>query len=414
MILFDIITIVLLSMLLFWALYHGVIIYAGVRSKTKETPLEPVTVGLLPKISLIVPAKNEELVITRCLDGILGLDYPQDKLEVLVVDGDSSDGTCEICSEYSKRYPNLIKLLVEKKSIGKPAALNLALSVATGEIVGLFDADSLPKRDALRKVVSYFSDGKVVAVQGRTTSLNEKSSALTRVIALEEKAWFYMLISGREKLRLFVPLNGTCQFVKHSVLVDLGGWDENSLTEDVELAVRLVEKNHGIKYAPDVCSEQETPNRLGILFEQRMRWYRGYMETALKYGRLLDKLNRRTIDAEISLGGPFMMLVSLIGFLNWFFVAFFVLGSTPFIDFTGIAIALTAVSLVTIGVALTASEKPIKVGNIVWIPAIYFYLMMQMFIAGWAFFNLVLRRKKVWTKTAKTGASTNDVPRRIV
>jgi cellulose synthase/poly-beta-1,6-N-acetylglucosamine synthase-like glycosyltransferase len=300
-------------------------------------------------------------------------------------------------------------LLAEKESKGKPTALNLALSVTTGEIVGLFDADSLPKQDALSKVVSYFNDKKIVAVQGRTTSLNEKSNALTRVIAMEEKAWFQMLLSGRENLQLFVPLTGSCQFVRRSVLMDLGGWDENSLTEDVELAVRLVEKNHVIKYAPDVCSGQETPNRLSSLFEQRMRWYRGYMETALKYGRLLDKLNRRTVDAEISLGGPFMMVVSLISYLNWLFVAFFILGNTPFIDFTGIVIALTAVSLVSIGVALIASEKPIKLGNIVWIPTIYLYWLMQMFIASWAFLNLIFRRKKVWTKTAKIGVSTNDV-----
>ncbi len=409
MILFDVITIVLLSVLLFWAIYNGSIIYMGIRSKRKEIPLQAVAAGELPKISLIVPTKNEDLVIKRCLDGILDLDYPKDKLEVIVVDGNSSDDTCKICSEYSKQHPSLIKLLAEEKSKGKPAALNLALSVATGEIVGLFDADSLPKQDALNKVVSYFNDKKVVAVQGRTTSLNEKSNALTRVIALEEKAWFQMLLSGREKLQLFVPLNGSCQFVKRSVLMDVGGWDENSLTEDVELAVRLVEKNHVIKYAPDVCSGQETPNRLGSLFEQRMRWYRGYMETALKYGRLLDKLNRRTVDAEISLGGPFMMVISLMSYFNWFFVALFILGGTPFIDFTGIVIALTAVSLVSIGISLTASERPIKLGNIVWIPTIYFYWLMQMFIAGWAFLNLIFRRKKVWTKTAKIGVSTNEV-----
>ena len=96
-------------------------------------------------------------------------------------------------------------------------------------------------------------------------------------------------------------------------------------------------------------------------------------------------------------------------YLNWFFVAFFILDSTAFIDFTGIIIALTAASLVSIGVALTASERPIKLGNIVWIPTIYFYWLMQMFIAGWAFLNLIFRRKRIWKKTAKIGVTTNDV-----
>ena len=104
------------------------------------------------------------------------------------------------------------------------------------------------------------------------------------------------------------------------------------------------------------------------LVKQRVRWYRGYMETAIKYGRLLDNVNKRTVDAEISMAGPFMMVVSLLSYINWFFVALFLSQSNPIINFTGLVIALTAVSLVSVGIALTASEKPIKPRNILWIP----------------------------------------------
>ena len=141
----------------------------------------------------------------------------------------------------------------------------MLLPYITGEIVCVFDADSLPEKDVLLKTASYFNDKKLVALQGRTTSLNEKYNALTRVIAAEERAWFQMLLSGRERLQLFVPLTGSCQFVRTSVLTELGGWDENSLTEDVELALRLVEKKYLIKYATDVCSGQETPSSIGYL-----------------------------------------------------------------------------------------------------------------------------------------------------
>ena len=123
--------------------------------------------------------------------------------------------------------------------------------------MGTFDADSVPDKEVLRKAASYFNDKQVMAVQGRTTSLNEKRNILTRVAAMEEKAWYQALLSGREKLHLFVPLNGSCQFIRRNVLEELGGWNETSLTEDVELAVRLVEKKHLIKYAPDVISGQE-------------------------------------------------------------------------------------------------------------------------------------------------------------
>jgi len=191
--------------------------------------------------------------------------------------------------------------------------------------------------------------------------------------------------------------------VRRSVLEELGGWDANSLTEDVELAIRLVEKNHLIKYAPDVISEQETVNALGDLVKQRVRWFRGYMETALKYGRLFNRLNRKTADAEISLAGPFMMVVSLLSYINWFLIALFLSQNTPIIMVTGIVIALTAISLISVGLAVTAMERPIKLHNLLWIPTVYIYWFLQIIIAFWAFLQLVFKRKRVWSRTVKKG-----------
>jgi cellulose synthase/poly-beta-1,6-N-acetylglucosamine synthase-like glycosyltransferase len=248
---FDIVSIVLLSILLFWTVYNGSIIYVGVRSRRKRAPSS--YANEKPKFSIIVPTKDEETVIGRCLNGLLDLDYPKDKLEIIVVDGNSADATCKVCSDFSAKYPGSFKIVNEKESKGKPTALNLALPYATGQIVGVFDADSVPEKDVLRKVASYFGDKQLMAVQGRTTSLNEKRNILTRVVSAEEKAWYQALLSGREKLQLFVPLNGSCQFIRRNVLEELGGWDEASLTEDVELALRLVEKKYSIKYADDVC-----------------------------------------------------------------------------------------------------------------------------------------------------------------
>jgi cellulose synthase/poly-beta-1,6-N-acetylglucosamine synthase-like glycosyltransferase len=403
MIISDIVSIVLLVILLFWTVYNGSILFVGVRSKRKLS-VSTENIATEPTFSIIIPTKNEENVIARCLDGVMNIDYPKEKIQIIVVDGKSGDNTLKICSEFCERHPLNIKILSEKTVKGKPAALNLALPFVKGDIVGVFDADSLPERDVLCKVVSYFNDKKIMAIQGRTTSINEKANALTRVISMEEKAWFQALLTGREKMSLFVPLTGSCQFIRRGVIDELGGWDENSLTEDVEFALRMVEKKHLIKYAPDVCSGQETPSTIGPLFKQRVRWYRGYMETAIKYGRLLDNLNKRTIDAEISMAGPFMMVVSLLSYINWFLVALFLSQSNPIINFTGLVIALTAVSLVSIGIGLVASEKPIKPQNILWVPFIYVYWLMQMFIAGWAFLKLVLRRKRDWTKTAKKGS----------
>jgi cellulose synthase/poly-beta-1,6-N-acetylglucosamine synthase-like glycosyltransferase len=412
MLISDVITAILLSVMLFWTGYNGAIIWVGIRSRRNHLTKETENREQLPKISIIVPTKNEEVVINRCLTSLLNLDYPKDKMEVIIVDGNSSDSTGKVCSEFVAKYPQTFAFITENhEAKGKPGALNLAMPFTTGEIVGVFDADSVPEKNVLKKVASYLNDKKIMAVQGTTTSINERKNILTRVVAMEEKAWFQALLSGKEKLHLFLPLNGSCQFIRRTVLEELGGWDENSLTEDVELALRLVEKNHLIKYAPDISSGQETPNNLSDLVKQRVRWYRGYMETGIKYGRLLNKLNKKTIDAEIALSGPFMMVISLLSYINWFLVALFLAQSTPIIYLTGLVIALTAISLVSVGIAITASERPIKFQNILWIPSIYVYWLLQIFIASWAFTKLVFRRKRVWSKTAKKGfISPNITP----
>ena len=247
---FAYVSVVLLSVILFWAVYHACIIFAGIRGKRKFSS----AVGVLPKFSLIVPAKNEAVVVGRCLKALLDVDYPKDKLEVIVVDGGSSDGTDEICRGFAEAHPGIFRVIREDASRGKPAALNLALPFVSGEVVGVFDADSVPEKNVLRKVASYFADVSVSAVQGSTTSVNEGQNMLTKVAAMEDKAWFQGLLAGREKLHLFVAFTGSCQFVRSSILKSLGGWDESSLVEDVELSLRLVKVGYHVKFAADVSS----------------------------------------------------------------------------------------------------------------------------------------------------------------
>ena len=115
MIIFDIISIILLSVLLFWTVYNGSIIYVGVRNKRKNLSLSSDSkIVEFPKFSIIVPTKNEEIVIQRCLNGILEVDYPKDKIQIIIVDGQSDDDTFKICSEFSVKYPENIKVVCEK------------------------------------------------------------------------------------------------------------------------------------------------------------------------------------------------------------------------------------------------------------------------------------------------------------
>jgi cellulose synthase/poly-beta-1,6-N-acetylglucosamine synthase-like glycosyltransferase len=401
---FAFVSVGLLSVILFWAIYHACILFAGIRGRRSFSG----SVGALPKFSLIVPAKNEAVVILRCLKALLEVDYPKDKLEIIVVDGGSTDATGEICRGFALAHPELVKVFSEVVSRGKPAALNLALSKVTGEVVGVFDADSVPEKNVLHKMASYFADSSITAVQGSTTSVNEGQNMLTKVAALEDKAWFQGLLAGREKLGLFVAFTGSCQFVRSSVLRSLGGWDESSLVEDVELSLRLVKKGHHVKFASDVSSGQETPFSLRGIIAQRTRWYRGYMESSLKYGSLLEKINRRVIDAEISLIGPFVMVVCLASYLNWGVSLLFPVGGGGFPISAWLVVLLNSVTLVSFGVAFAFLVRPVRVRNIFWVPFVFAYWFLQMFIATEALFQILFHRRRVWQKTIKSGFVTSS------
>jgi cellulose synthase/poly-beta-1,6-N-acetylglucosamine synthase-like glycosyltransferase len=181
-------------------------------------------------------------------------------------------------------------------------------------------------------------------------------------------------------------------------------FDEDILSEDMEFSARLTEKGYKIRYAPDVRSWQESPSSLKQLFSQRIRWYKGTMEVAFRYGRLMAKPNRKNIDTEATLLGPFILIASLVTYLATFCTFF-----APFpldalwqfaMQFTAI---ITTLMLFVCGLALIYASKPRKVTNLLWLPFLYFYWCLQAFIAFYAVLLILLRRPRKWLKTEKTG-----------
>jgi cellulose synthase/poly-beta-1,6-N-acetylglucosamine synthase-like glycosyltransferase len=408
------ITICTLLVLYAWALYNIPILVVGVRHlrklSRKKGKRSPLSEESLPMVSIIVPARDEEKVVGRLLTALLDLDYPPKKKEIIIVEDGSKDKTVKICGEYARSYPNQIKLLHRSTSNGKPSALNYALKHVRGEIVAVFDADNVPEPDVLIKAAEYFEDPSIAAVQGKPCSINADENILTKFVSYEEAVRYEAYMRGKDMLNLFVHLTGSCCFVRKSVLDEVGGWDDECLSEDVELSARLVERGYRIKYAPDVRSWQEYPANFSQFFKQRTRWFRGCMEVSLKYGKLLRRFNRRCFDAEVTLFGPFMFLPFLMGYL---------LGIYSFLDLiqpdviymvmTQGTMLLTTVTLFLIGMALFYMTKPRRITNILWLPFVYGYWSLQSFIALYAFIQIVLRRPKRWMKTVKTGKVTNGV-----
>ena len=394
-----------------WSVYNLPILAAGVRRIRKRKSL----VGdsclgnkQLPTFSIIVPAKNEGKVIGRFLDAVAKLDYPKDKVEVIVVEDGSTDDTIGICTRHVEMQNANVRVVHKSACNGKPSALNYGLEKAKGEIVAFFDADSVPASDALLNVGRYFEDPNVAAVQGRTLSINLNQNMLTRFISYEETVWCEVYLQGKDALDLFVHLKGSCQFLRRSVLEHLKGFDENALSEDMELSARLAERGYKIRYASDARSWQESPADLKQLLRQRTRWFRGTMEVALRYGRLMARPNRLTIDAEVTLAGPFILILSLLSYVASFltFLAPYYFG-VVWNCLLQMSVLTATLTLFLCGLALIWASKPRKATSVLWLPFVYFYWTFESLVASYAVWLILLRRPQKWMKTEKSGQVAN-------
>ena len=363
--------------------------------------------GVLPSFSIVVPVKNEEKVVGRILDALCRLRYPSDKFEVVIVDDGSVDGTEEICRRFVASHGN-IRLLRRSVSSGKASALNHGLAHSKGEIVAIFDADNVPADDVLSGAAEYFCDSTVAAVQGRIHSINSRENMLTQFLAYEDAVWCEAFLRGKESLGLFVHLRGCCQFIRRDVLESLGGFDEQMLAEDMEISARLTEQGQRIKYAPDLRAWQESPSDVKGFFKQRTRWFRGHMEVALKYGRLLKRFDRRTLDAELTLALPFLAIASLFLFIfaSWgvFTALSFGVALNMLMFFSTVT---TYILVILAGLALIYYSKPKRVSNLLWLPFVFGYWCMQSFVAFYAGLLILFRRPQKWVKTEKSGAVAN-------
>lgn len=406
---------VLLLVFNIWSLYNIPVVVVGVRhllrSRKKKIEDLQFVKERMPTVSIIVPVKNEEKVIARLLKALLNLSYPLSKMEIIVVNDESSDNTGEICNHYASCYSH-IRVFNRPKSSTKAAALNYGVSHAQGEIIATFDADSVPEPDALLKAVKYFEDPAVAAVQGRICSINANENMLTQFLSYEGAVQYEAYIRGKDRLNLFVGLAGTCQFIRRSVLQEIDGWNEKNLSEDVELSLRLTERDYAIKYASEVRTWEESPNNIRSLVRQRARWYRGNITMGLKFGKLLKRLSKRRLDAEMTLFGTYLIVLCIVSYFMavWSFLLPPNYILTLITRFTSL---FTVAILAFVGIALVYVTKPIKISNLLWLPFIYIYWGFQSFIAMYAILQIIFRRPGKWSKTTRSGIVTAE-PAKVI
>jgi cellulose synthase/poly-beta-1,6-N-acetylglucosamine synthase-like glycosyltransferase len=407
---------VLLLIFNVWSLYNIPVVIVGIKNllrdgKKKNKP-SLTAEKTLPTVSIIVPLKNEEKVVERLLKALSNLQYPSPKMEIIVVNDESNDKTGEICNEYAQHCVQM-KVFNRPQSSTKAAALNFGVQHSRGEIVATFDADSVPESDAVLKAVKYFKDQQVAAVQGRINSINANENMLTKFLFYEGTVQYEAYIRGKDRLSLFVGLAGTCQFIRRKILDEIGGWNERNLSEDVELSLRLTERDYIIKYASEVRTWEESPNNLRSLVRQRARWYRGNITMGLKFGKLLKKLTKRRLDAEMTLFGTYLIVLCVVSYFMavWSFLMPPDLTLTLLTRFTSLS---TLSILAFAGIALVYVTRPIRIWNLLWLPFIYAYWGFQSFIALYAILQIVLRRPGKWSKTTRSGIVTSESAKEIL
>lgn len=257
------------------------------RRKPAPQPLSDRNLDLAPTVSLMVAAKNEEAVIANSVEMLCSLDYPLDKYEVWAIDDHSSDSTGEILDHLATQYPQL-KVVHRPANAGggKSGALNQVLTLTKGEIVGVFDADAGVEPDLLRKVAPMFAQPDMGAVQVRKAIANDTDNFWTKGQAAE------MLLDARvQQTRIALggvgELRGNGQFVRRSALHSCGGWNEETITDDLDLTIRLHLDNWKIGLLLNPAVTEEAVTTAIALWHQRNRWAEGGYQRYLDYWRYI-------------------------------------------------------------------------------------------------------------------------------
>lgn len=243
------------------------------------------TLKALPKVTIQLPIFNEMYVTERLIDSVCKIDYPAHLLEIQVLD-DSTDETCGIaraCVERQRQAGhNVVYLHRENRHGFKAGALEHGLKLAHGEFVAVFDADFVPAPDFLKRTVPFFSDDKVGMVQVRWGHLNREFSILTQAQSVFLDGHFIIEHTARNRSGCFFNFNGTAGIWRRETISDAGGWQHDTLTEDLDLSYRAQLKGWQFIFLPEVISPAEVPVDMNAFKSQQHRWAKGSIQTAKK------------------------------------------------------------------------------------------------------------------------------------
>jgi len=409
------------SVLLIWfmLMYQFVLAFAGYlysreaqRERKRLDQLAGARKIEWPAVSMLIPAHNEELVIERTLESLFTSDYPKDKLEIIVMNDGSTDQTEAILDRLAKAHKELRIVHIPRREggRGKAAVLNRGLPLTRHELVAIYDADNQPEAGALRYLAAQFVlYPELGAVLGKFRTLNRFKNALTRFINIEGLSFQWIVQAGRWKLLKVATLPGTNFIVRKSVLKEVGGWDEEALTEDAELSLRILEAGHRIKFVPYAVTWEQEPENISTWFRQRTRWARGNFYLMRKFMASIGGAKNKALALEVFY---FLCLyyVFVVAILTsaWLFVlglfrVIFIPVPGPYLEVWLMAYLLFVTEIVLM---LSSEAGEDSVSNILYTMSMYFtYCQLWPLVVVNAFYREYIRgEKRIWSKTRRFDA----------
>jgi cellulose synthase/poly-beta-1,6-N-acetylglucosamine synthase-like glycosyltransferase len=238
-----------------------------------------------PRVTIQLPIFNERYVVERLIKSVSRFDYPKELLEIQIVD-DSTDDTVDIAKALAKQMKGQgfdIQYIHRDNRTGfKAGALKEGLKTAKGELVGIFDADFVPHPEFLKETVPYFTDPKTGMLQTRWGHINSDYSLLTRAQSMGIDGHFGVEQAARAWSGFFMNFNGTAGIWRKKTIEDAGGWQADTLTEDLDLSYRAQLKGWKLRFLADVVCPAEVPVTINAFKSQQYRWAKGSIQTAKK------------------------------------------------------------------------------------------------------------------------------------
>ncbi|MGA3286732.1 MAG: glycosyltransferase [Bacteroidota bacterium] len=361
-----------------------------------------------PACSILIPAHNEEKVIAATIESMLKLEYPKDRLQIIVINDGSKDATKSIIEQYATKDARVQLFDIPKGEggKGKSRTLNLGIKQAKGDVIAIYDADNTPDKDSLRYLIAQLLLHKELgAVIGKFRTVNKNATLLTRFINIETLSFQSMLQAGRWQMHGISTLPGTNFVMWHHIIKKLGGWDEEALTEDSELSIRIYEEGYKIKFIPYAITYEQEPQQWGIWIKQRMRWVRGNNYVVKKFWKEIPrfKSKRMAFDLLYTLSLYYIFFVAVVFSDILFLVSLFQLvaislpGPYTFVWVTSLILFLFELFL---SISYDGEDTLTNLAIIILMYFTYSQLWIYVVIKS-VYQDLIKKEKRIWDKTVR-------------